>query len=1360
MACTYTVFDNGNEITLKGPAEFKAWLVDGGLDRLFPDGEYPFVVPGVDGMKPAKTSGIPINNLQGMVDRIAGEYKGLPKVHVLKNIAQAPERLQAEVARQGASKSVEGAMHGGEIYLFADNLSSIERAEFVLAEHEVTHIGLRGILGDALPAEMNKLYRDNARIRKLATEYQKQSPVSNAVAVEEVLADMTADELAGLKGWRGLVQKLADWLHAHGFYRVGDMLAGNQAESDRYAAELVKSARNYVKTGAGRVSSADDRLSILYHGSGQGEKITEIRKRTWRDDGYFDGIFTSGNKDAAESHGDVVTAFDVDDEKIASSFDIESAASYEVLVSLIKEKYPNASDDQIENVLYPAIVEDKNVYRMDADEVFEATGRDDIGEASWDLQNARGYVAQKLGFDAVKMKDEHGTSYLIPHGSKAKILDDVPRLSRGNPIHKAKAKLNALRLKPETIDKLIYEFQDKYVDLKRLRDHIKAMDGTINDLNDAYEAETRYHGRMAKRTKDFLEDELRPLLGGLRAANIGMEEFEQFLHARHAPEANAEMVKRNPNQAEIDAGQQAAKDAVKDLQNQFATAQKNGSATKSLENALRVAQEELKRWNGAQAFKGTEAERLALSGMSDAEAKAIIDGLPPAKRLQMDQLAEKVDAINAKTLAMLQQYGLMSRESLDAWRNAYKYYVPLHRDEAHPDSVSHPIGQGFSTRGDAARQRVGSNAKVTNILGHIAMQRETAITRGEKNNVMKSLYLMARQNPLPDYWTTESPKQSYIDSQTGFVKTGVDPLYKQRPNVLMLRVAGKDTAIVFNEHNPQAARLAQAMKNLDVDDLHYLIPFVGRGTRWLASVNTQYNPIFGIINFMRDVQTGALNLTTTRIAGKQKEVLNNTLSILREVLKNKGRLPTSGPWAALRDEFENVGGTTGYRDLFLSPEDRTKALLNELKALDRGQISKAAHAIADWLSDYNEAMENSVRLAAYKVGIDSGMSKQRAAVMAKNLTVNFNRKGRQTRELGALYAFFNAALQGTTRMYETLSGPAGKKIMAGGVMLGAMNALIGMAMMGGGDGEDDNWDKIPEFVKERSIIIPLGGEDYLTIPMPLGFNFLPNIGRIAVESIAADGDELGKRMANLAGVIADAFNPMGSSSSVSQMLAPTVLDPVVALMENKDWTGRPIYKEDFSTLDPTPGFKRTKSTATPWSKGMAQALNAITGGTEYTPGAWSPTPDQIDYIIGQITGGIGRELGKVADVADAIVEGEEIAPRKIPLAGRLYGNTRGQAGQSDKFYENLRKSNELENEIKGRLKDGLSPAEFVDENPNAAKIAGYGNVAEKTVRKLQEQRRAIIAQGLPKSALKAKNEQITQVMRQFNTRVKELQEDD
>ena len=42
---------------------------------------------------------------------------------------------------------------------------------------------------------------------------------------------------------------------------------------------------------------------------------------------------------------------------------------------------------------------------------------------------------------------------------------------------------------------------------------------------------------------------------------------------------------------------------------------------------------------------------------------------------------------------------------------------------------------------------------------------------------------------------------------------------------------------MMNEHNQQALRMAQSLKNLDVDDLHYLIPVVGKMTRYFASIN-------------------------------------------------------------------------------------------------------------------------------------------------------------------------------------------------------------------------------------------------------------------------------------------------------------------------------------------------------------------------------------------------------------------------------------------------------------------------------------------------------------------------------------------
>jgi len=198
---------------------------------------------------------------------------------------------------------------------------------------------------------------------------------------------------------------------------------------------------------------------------------------------------------------------------------------------------------------------------------------------------------------------------------------------------------------------------------------------------------------------------------------------------------------------------------------------------------------------------------------------------------------------------------------------------------------------------------------------------------------------------------------------------------------------------------------------------------------------------------------------------------------------------------------------------------------------------------------------------------------------------------------------------------------------------------------------------------------------------------------------------LGKQMASLYTDLADAFNPLGGSSPVLQIAAPTVLDPFVALAQNKDWTGEPIYIENRNSLDPQPGTQRGKDSATPWAKGFAEAINAVSGGTEYTPGGWSPTPDQIDYVIGQLTGGLGREAGKVAATAAAPITGEELPPYKIPLVGRLYGNTGGVSGQSERFYENITKANEAENGIKGRVRQGIAVADYLTDHPGAIELA-------------------------------------------------------
>jgi hypothetical protein len=492
-------------------------------------------------------------------------------------------------------------------------------------------------------------------------------------------------------------------------------------------------------------------------------------------------------------------------------------------------------------------------------------------------------------------------------------------------------------------------------------------------------------------------------------------------------------------------------------------------------------------------------------------------------------------------------------------------------------------------------------------------------------------------------------------------------------------------------------------------------------------------------------------------------------STQKSVLRRAGKPPSKDSYAELWREFQEEGGQTGFRDQFSRMQDRADALQAILdpsswtksplgKVFTAGgtlkvpleTARKIAAPVFDWLSDYNQTMENAVRLSAYKVAKEKGMTKQQAASLAKNLTVNFNRKGQIGRQAGALYAFFNAAVQGTARMLETLRGPAGKTIIGGGLLIGSAQAMLLAAF-----GFDE--DEPPDFVKERNIVIPTGGGKYITVPMPLGYNVIPNTSRILTEWTMSGFKDTHKRVAQITGAALDMFNPIGNAGWSIQTLAPTVADPLVALAENKDWTGKPIAKEDISNLDPTPGYSRSKETASYISKAMAKFLNAATGGTDYTPGGASPTPDQIDYLIGQLTGGVGRELLKAEQTVTSQFTGEELPIYKVPLVGRFVGDSEGQAAERNRFYNNIILLNKHEREIKGRQKDRIPARDYLMEYPEA-RLYSYANQVERNIRTLRKRRDALIEQDAPKERVKQVENQMTVQMKRFNERVKSAQE--
>jgi len=1294
--------------------------------------------------------GVHIDDANAVVAAVREALPTAPPIHIMESVAQAPADLRKFIKAAGAENDVDAAYHNGEIYVFPANIPSIERMQFVLAHHEIRHHGLAAMLGPRKNAVMLKIHESNPAIRALAAEQvRKGYAKSRILATEEALADMPVSELVKLNGFDRIVAAVREWLRgaAARLRRAG---LGNIADAidaktwtDKDVAALIARAEGVSRGGAARYASEGtvfDRNDGAMARTGSQTSTPAFLK-------WF-GASKVVNPDGSPMvvyHG---TKADFTEFKRTSGGEF-GPAIYLTDSPREASEYGDGKGwgGPAGTMVMPVYASIKNPYTKGVDafwKEFGTGGSDAEGVAAAQAAGYDGIIAKRADRyydnDAREFVDRGGelTHYIAFSPTQIKsATGNRGTFDQANPdIRFARSAVTGKTITPTwqapdptRMDDMIYSMQDKHVDTKRVVTAVRDAIGGIADNLDPYLQEELYHGRAAMATKEFLEKSIRPLLTDMQARGVEMSDFEEYLHNRHAERRNDQVAKVNPNMP--DGG----------------------------------------------------------SGIKTADARAYLAGLPAAKRTAYQALARRVDQMNRDTRALLVSSGLEKQSTIDAWQAAYgDEYVPLMREEM--DNGAMGIGQGFSVRGSSSKRAMGSNKPVANIMANIALQREKAITRAEKRRIGEALYGMVLSAPNPDFWfavdpaleqnpaqitatamqlismglnpidaqaIAAEPRQKYIDPRTGQVAERINPVLRSADNVLAVRIDGEDKYVFFNAADPRAMRMAKSLKNLDSDQLGVVMGNVAKMTRYFAAVNTQFNPVFGVVNLTRDIQTALLNLQSTGLAGKQVEVMKHVGSALRGIYidlrdHRAGKTPTS-TWAGLFEEFQREGGATGYRDMYANAQERADAIADELKKIKQGRAMEFGRGVFGWLSDYNESMENAVRLATYKVAKEQGMTNSQAASVAKNLTVNFNRKGQVALQAGAMYAFFNAAVQGTARMAETMfSGgklsATGKKIMTGGLLLGSMQALLLAAA-----GYDD--EEPPDFVRERSIVIPIGADKYVSIPMPLGFHVIPNLARIPTEWAMGGFKDTPKRLAQLVSLFADAFNPIGSAGLSLQTLAPTIIDPLAALAENKDWTGKQIAKKDFNSMQPTAGHTRAKDTATPWARAIAYGVNWVTGGTDYKPGMASPTPDQIDYLIGQATGGVGREASKLSQVASSTVSGEELPLYKIPLLGRFVGTTTGQAAESGRFYENLKEIGEHDAELSGLKKDRRM-AEYqvyLRENPQARLVP----IADRTYRevsKLIRMKREALKAGASKERVKMLDQQITARMAQFNARVK------
>lgn len=854
-------------------------------------------------------------------------------------------------------------------------------------------------------------------------------------------------------------------------------------------------------------------------------------------------------------------------------------------------------------------------------------------------------------------------------------------LGRPDPTWKGKA--------ADAWDQFRFDFQDQFLPLKKAQRIIERSFGKpLADEMDAYRGEELMHGRIAERVDRLHEGMVRPLFDAMAEEDVSIEAFESYLYARHAPERNAQIAKINPE------------------------------------------------------MEG------AGSGMTDVQAAAIMARIErDGKKDAMERLAARVDAIREATLDAQTEYGLISQERAVELRDTYKHYVPLRgfkeSEGADPQAAVriNRSGGGINVRGPEGKRAFGRRSEADSPLAYLLLQAEEAVVRGETNRVAQEFYQLAENSPNPDFWETQKVTTGRrINPETGLVESYTNTLLTQAdaPYTVVAKFDGKERRVTLNRENPAALRLADAMRNMTNSKPHLIVRMFGAVTRWYSAVATRFNPDFVLPNMLRDIQSALVNIQDVEADGLTAAIVKHYPGALRASMSgafNKG----SGEWGKWYDEFALAGGKTAYAQMSdigqLKDEIEKKFALAASRAgKDKSAmllLKRTGSKLIETVENLNDGVENAVRLAAYRSAREAGLSEKQAGSIAKNVTVNFNRKGRFGPFLNSFYMFFNASTQGNVRLLQAIYySKKAQKIVAGVAVAGLMMEMLNSMLSADDDDGEAFYDKIPSFEKERNIIIMMpDGKDYIKIPVAYGLNAFWNIGRTAGEIGRRGGDRWQESAANLAGTIVGAFNPFGFSfenrglwESFISLAMPSAFDPAVDLSQNKDFMGKPIRPEEKSGPQ-DPEFRRYfKGVGEHW-KALTDSLNEMTGGNKVEAGAISVSPEVLEYLANTAFGAAGGFFDRLASIPNKIATGD-ITVNDVPLARKVTGEKSPYQDRST-FYERL---NEVEAAVKGGndlVEAEMTPEleRYIEDNRRVLTLEEVTKEARKITRQISKDRR-------------------------------------
>lgn len=503
---------------------------------------------------------------------------------------------------------------------------------------------------------------------------------------------------------------------------------------------------------------------------------------------------------------------------------------------------------------------------------------------------------------------------------------------------------------------------------------------------------------------------------------------------------------------------------------------------------------------------------------------------------------------------------------------------------------------------------------------------------------------------------------------------------------ISVAINGKEYNIFVNG-NPRAA---QAI-NGELNDVDRYGSAVAKVNRFLSQVYTSINPEFVVTNYQRDAGFAASIVASTEPWSYQKEWAKNmtvynpitTGVYLNRLIKKAktGNINPSNKAERYMQEFLSHGGETGFTNM-LSADDYKKQIKRDIKSINSVvSLSKASRAAVAFTERANTVFEDATRYATYVTSREQGRTIDRSIRDAKEISLNFNTRGadglpgdgfiyRFFRGLRRWMIFVNPSIQGLNKAGMAFRNhPLRSSMMIAGLptLLGYALPAIMQAVVGGGDGDDDDknvvesYKDLPKWVRRTNIAIPIGGNNFVTIPLSYELRVSYGLGEMMWEygEGMIDKDEIAiETLSQLSDLLPVSF----ANGTVAQSISPSIARPLIDIIQNRNFYGKKIYN-DSQFIEGYPEYMKAYAGTPKWLVKSTEVLNNVIPNLnagvsdKYTPGVINVNPAIIDYLLSSYLGGLYNFPSKFGKTISMIWDEDMRDIQNVPILSRNWKNS-------------------------------------------------------------------------------------------------------